>query len=148
MNDNVSKLQNDFKVMNNATTNNNKNKNNGEDNNNNKQKQNNQIYQPMYPTYNPFPPFYQPTINPNHYYGHFPQQRQQPKQRFKQNMNLFVTPREYNRQGNRNNLGKFYCHTHGSCAHPSSQCQTPRMNHQWNATFNNCMGGSNKGCYN
>ena len=40
MNDNVTKLQNDFKTMNNVTTNNNKNKNNSKDNNNNKKTQN------------------------------------------------------------------------------------------------------------
>ena len=35
-----------------------------------------------------------------------------------------------------------YCWTCGACAHPSSQCQTPAMGHQWNASFRNRFNGN------
>ena len=41
---------------------------------------------------------------------------------------------------------KFYCWTHGACAHKSTDCRNKREGHKDNATFNNKMNGSTKGC--
>ena len=50
-------------------------------------------------------------------------------------------------RGNRGNggrgnsqRGKHFCWSHGMCAHPSAQCQTPLPGHQWLATIRNTMG--------
>ena len=43
--------------------------------------------------------------------------------------------------------GGNYCHTHGNCAHSSSECRSPGENHQNKATFTNRMGGSTLRCY-
>ena len=40
-----------------------------------------------------------------------------------------------------------YCHSHGSCAHASNECNTPAPGHQTAATFANMMGGSTTRCY-
>jgi uncharacterized membrane protein YgcG len=42
---------------------------------------------------------------------------------------------------------KFYCWTHGWCAHPSDQCQNQAEGHQTTATSTNMMGGSTAKCY-
>ena len=53
------------------------------------------------------------------------------------------------RGGNRNGNQRtsLYCHTHGNCAHISSECQTPAEGHQNDATFTNMMGGSTNRCF-
>ena len=57
--------------------------------------------------------------------------------------------RSRGRGGNRQRgeIPNCYCHTHGSCAHPSSACETPAEGHQSDATFSNMMGGSTNRCY-
>ena len=39
-----------------------------------------------------------------------------------------------------------YCWTHGGCADISSTCTRKANGHKEEATFNNCMGGSNAFC--
>ena len=51
-----------------------------------------------------------------------------------------------NNNGNRRNVSK-YCWTHGCCAHGSAECETPGPNHKNEATFNDMMGGSTRGCF-
>ena len=41
---------------------------------------------------------------------------------------------------------KFYCWTHGACAHNSQYCEYPAEGHQWNATFANKMEGNTSFC--
>ena len=55
-------------------------------------------------------------------------------------------PTAFNSNGN--NKFNHYCWTRGKGGHPITQCRTPHPNHQWPATFNNRMGGSNEGCWN
>jgi hypothetical protein len=43
-----------------------------------------------------------------------------------------------------NRSPRAYCWTHGSCAHSSKDCRSPKEGHQPNATFHNKMGGSTK----
>ena len=52
--------------------------------------------------------------------------------------------RTNNRRNNNNR--KFYCWTHGRCNHSSANCRNKAANHKDEATINNRMGGSNKGC--
>ena len=47
---------------------------------------------------------------------------------------------------NNNNNKKFYCWTHGRCNHKGVDCRNKANNHKDEATVNNRMGGSNKGC--
>ena len=49
------------------------------------------------------------------------------------------------RQPRPRNGGK-YCHTHGNCAHISTECNTPGSNHVTTATFSNMQGGSILNC--
>ncbi len=39
-----------------------------------------------------------------------------------------------------------YCHTHGATVHTSWWCKKPKDGHQYEATFQNKMGGSTKNC--
>lgn len=47
--------------------------------------------------------------------------------------------------GQRKNVSH-YCWTHGACSHPSWYCENPAFGHNWYATFDNRMGGSNAHC--
>ena len=51
------------------------------------------------------------------------------------------------RSGNPRTNSRKYCWSHGSCAHASSDCNSPRDGHQAAATFSNMLGGSTTGCY-
>jgi hypothetical protein len=52
-----------------------------------------------------------------------------------------------NERSNTRSQPRSYCHTHGACAHSSSNCNTPAQGHQNLATFNNMLNGSHDGCY-
>ena len=41
---------------------------------------------------------------------------------------------------------KHYCWSHGKCNHKGVDCRAKKANHKDEATLNNRMGGSNKGC--
>ena len=49
-------------------------------------------------------------------------------------------------RGFRRKNTKFYCWSHGACAHSSSFCKFPKEGHQWQASFENKMGGSTDFC--
>ena len=49
------------------------------------------------------------------------------------------------RRRQRKNISK-YCWSHGACSHESKDCKSPRKGHQWNATFENKMKGSEDFC--
>ena len=49
-------------------------------------------------------------------------------------------------RGTRKRNTKFYCWTHGACAHTSKFCNYPAEGHQIEATFANKMGGSTRFC--
>ena len=42
---------------------------------------------------------------------------------------------------------KAYCWTHGACAHTSTECNNKAEGHKNEATFQNTLGGSTKGCF-
>ena len=50
------------------------------------------------------------------------------------------------RPGTRRNNNKKYCWSHGMCGHIGEQCRNPKEGHKSEATKNNRMDGSNKGC--
>jgi hypothetical protein len=52
-----------------------------------------------------------------------------------------------NNGGNNRSQQRFYCHTHGCCAHDSRNCRTPGNSHNTTATFANMLNGSTNGCY-
>ena len=49
-------------------------------------------------------------------------------------------------RGLRKRNTKFYCWTHGACAHTSKFCNYPTDGHKIDATFTNKMGGSTRFC--
>ena len=53
----------------------------------------------------------------------------------------------YRRNNYQNNFQcQFYCWTHGA-GHSGWNCKNPAEGHQPSATFSNCMGGNNYGCF-
>jgi hypothetical protein len=52
-----------------------------------------------------------------------------------------------NNGGNNRPQQRFYCHTHGCCAHDGNNCRAPGNSHNTAATFSNMLNGSANGCH-
>lgn len=118
---------------------------------------------------NPTPTYYhqgnQPPVFPQPNYGNQQPAFQQPQSSNQNNRYQNRSNNGNRRDRNQNNRNRnstqnrqsvpnqpagprFYCHTHGCCAHPGYACTKPAQYHQPSATFQNMMNGNTYLCHN
>ena len=70
-----------------------------------------------------------------------------PRNNFNRNNNNMNFNNNNNNNNNNNAQNRFYCWTHGACAHSSNQCLNQAFGHCAQATFRNRMNGNTRGVW-